>query len=449
MFYFLILTVALNWAYGANIPPVRDGVMELKMVHIVWRHGDRSPTTTFNADPFQEDSWTFGGGGWGQLSPLGMYQHLTLGKKLRNRYVNAVNSTYNFLPSVYDQKTMYVRSTGINRTLISATSNMLGMYGQDGYNSIAGIDFPDAQGWPRGYVPIPIHTVDYDSDHIGNMDSDCPRREWLWNLAQQSDEVINWRNSDAVSSVIANLTSFVNQTWSLEDFWIVPDALFIEQIYFNESLRKKNTWFTDDFYNQIVAVNDQIYMYEYGIFNKTVTMQNMNIGLELLKVRSGPLMNDMVDRINRKSDCSYGGSKENDCNWINGLKYFVYSAHDETVYAVLVALGIERFAIIPHGYPLYSAAVSVEYWRNTTDNSDYFKLVYHKQSGDDFTVMTSEIEGCERDYCSMDILKQVAKRLKTDLPIDQWCLVTESSSSSSVSIILVIAFSVVSNYLTS
>lgn len=97
---------------------------------------------------------------------LGMSQHITLGKKLRNRYVNTGNATYNFLPPVYDQKTMYVRSTGINRTLISATSNMLGMYGQDGYGNTAGIDYPDVQGWPRGFVPIPIHTVDYDSDHV-------------------------------------------------------------------------------------------------------------------------------------------------------------------------------------------------------------------------------------------------------------------------------------------
>ncbi|KAF1765648.1 hypothetical protein GCK72_005601 [Caenorhabditis remanei] len=446
MLYFLIFAVAWSSAQRADIPPVKDGVMELKMVHIVWRHGDRSPTKTFKADLFQEDAWTFGGGGWGQLSPMGMFQHLTLGKKLRNRYVNDVNSTYNFLPSVYDQKTMYVRSTGINRTLISATSNMLGMYGQDGYGSAAGTDFPDAQGWPRGFVPIPIHTVDYDSDHIGNMDSDCPRREWLWNLAQQSEEVKNWRNSAAVSSTIDELTSYVNETWSLEDFWIVPDALFIEQIYYNASLRANNTWFSDDFYNRIVAVNDQIYMFQYGIFNNTVTMQNMNIGLELLKVRSGPLMNDMIDRINTKSDCTYSKIATG-CDWINGLKYFVYSAHDETVYAVLVALGIERFAIIPHGYPLYSAAVSVEYWRNTTDNNNYFKLVYHKQSGDGFEVMTSEIEGCSGDYCSMDVLEQIARKLKPDQPIDKWCLITESSSSYSVSISFLMFVATTLNYL--
>lgn len=178
--------------------------------------------------------------------------------------------------------------------------------------------------------------------------------------------------------------------------------------------------------------------------DSTINMNNMNIGLELLKVRSGPLMNDMMDRINKKSDCTYGKNTQG-CDWINGLKYFVYSAHDETVYAVLVALGIERFAIKPHGYPLYSAAVSVEYWRNTTDNADYFKLVYHKQSGDDFTVMTKEITGCGGDYCSMNVLNQIANNLKPDQPIDQWCLVTGSSNSSSL--LFLIIFTFISKYI--
>uniref|UniRef100_A0A8R1HLN8 Acid phosphatase n=1 Tax=Caenorhabditis japonica TaxID=281687 RepID=A0A8R1HLN8_CAEJA len=409
----------------------------------VWRHGDRSPTTTFRADPFQEDSWTFGGGGWGQLSPLGMSQHLKLGKMIRNRYVDTGNSTYNFLPSIYDQKTMHVRSTGLNRTLVSAMSNMLGMYGQDGNGNRAGTDYPEESGWPRGFVPIPVHTVDYATDHIGNMDSDCPRREWLWNLAQQSDEVTNWRNSANVSSVIDKLTSLVNETWDLENFWVVPDALFIEQIYFNKSLQEKNSWFNQVFYNQIVDVNDQIYMFQYGIFDNPVKMQNMDIGLELLKVRSGPLMNDIVGRIKTKSDCAFG-KQTTGCDWINPLKYFVYSAHDETVYAVLVALGIERFAIIPHGYPLYSAAVSIEYWRNSTDNSDYFKLVYHKEAGDGFNVMTSEINGCNGDYCSMDVLEQVANKLRTELPAEEWCLVTQGSLlTKKLGFVLVLVFSLV------
>lgn len=50
--------------------------------------------------------------------------------------------------------------------------------------------------------------------------------------------------------------------------------------------------------------------------------------------------------------------------------------------------------------------------------------------------MTGEIDECNGDYCSLDVLKKVAKKLKPDQPIDQWCLVTESSISSSFSAVL-------------
>ncbi|CAB3404243.1 unnamed protein product [Caenorhabditis bovis] len=410
-----------------NIPPVRDGEMELKLVQIVWRHGDRSPTETFHTDIFQEDAWKFGGGGFGQLSPLGMKQHVNLGNMLRKRYVNIDNATHKFLPAVYNSKSMYIRSTGINRTLVSAMSNMIGMYGQPAYGNNMGLDYPDDALWPVGFVPIPVHTVDYPSDCIGNIECDCPRREWIWGLAQETEEMQNWINSPEVSSVLSNLTSYINQTYALKDLWTVPDALFIEQIYFNETLRQNTSWFSDDFYTRLVAVNDRVYMYEYGIFDKPAYHGDMNIGVELLKIRAGGLMNEIYDRFVKKSECTYG-SKQPDCDTMDPLKYFVYSAHDETVYSVLVAFDIERFAIKPHGYPLYSAAVALEYWKNTTDNADYFKLVYHKEAGSGFDVMTSEIAGCHSDYCSMDILKTVAHKYKPDLPINDWCQVVGSSN---------------------
>ncbi|VDK61080.1 unnamed protein product [Anisakis simplex] len=33
----------------------------------IWRHGDRSPTTTYPKDPNQESAWPLG---WGQLTPV-------------------------------------------------------------------------------------------------------------------------------------------------------------------------------------------------------------------------------------------------------------------------------------------------------------------------------------------------------------------------------------------
>ncbi|CAD6191783.1 unnamed protein product [Caenorhabditis auriculariae] len=342
---------------------VLDGTKELKFVQVVWRHGDRSPTDTFPTDYFQESAWKFGGGGWGQLSPLGMSQHLRLGKRLRARYVTG--GTYSFLPPVYDSKVMYqwrICWECTDRADITVLQALI---------------FPQDDDWPTGFVPVPIHTVDYDTDYIANMDCICQRRDWLWEMAQKSDEVSAWENSDQVAGLMKNLTVLCGKSYAMADLWVVADSLLIEQIYFNATLRQQNSWFNDDLYNQIVNVNDQSYFYQYGVFKNPVMMNGLDIGKELQIIRAGSLLNDLSMHIQLKSDCS-SAAKKDGCDWINGLKYYVYSAHDETVYSLLVALGIEKYAITPHGYPLYSAAGIVEYWYDNADKKDYFKGAWSK-----------------------------------------------------------------------
>ncbi|KHJ80399.1 hypothetical protein OESDEN_19926 [Oesophagostomum dentatum] len=157
----MILRLALSLFLFLVVESLRDGEMELLLVQAIWRHGDRSPTKTFPTDPFQDGNWTFGGGGFGQLSPIGMRQHLNLGKLLRSTYVDT-----GFLSRRYSSKEIYVRSTDVNRTIISAMSNMLGMYGQNTGDSVAEEDYPIEPGWPAGFIPIAIHTVDDDTDYV-------------------------------------------------------------------------------------------------------------------------------------------------------------------------------------------------------------------------------------------------------------------------------------------
>ncbi|KAH7693122.1 esophageal gland cell secretory protein 21, partial [Aphelenchoides avenae] len=112
---------------------------------------------TFKNDPHRESAWPQG---WGQLTPTGMQQHLWLGQKLAQKYVHSLG----FLSGSYRSDEVYVRSTDVNRTLISAMSNFIGFYGRAAKN---GTDYPNDPSWPAYYVPIPVHTVDYDLDYVG------------------------------------------------------------------------------------------------------------------------------------------------------------------------------------------------------------------------------------------------------------------------------------------
>uniref|UniRef100_A0A8R1DHX0 Acid phosphatase n=1 Tax=Caenorhabditis japonica TaxID=281687 RepID=A0A8R1DHX0_CAEJA len=406
-----------------------NGTKELIFVQTLWRHGDRSPTRTFKSDPFQESSWQFGGGGWGQLSPEGMLQHFKLGGLIHKKYVD----DYKFFPDRYDSKKIYVRSTDVNRTIISAQSNLLGQYSQS-KNSIKNVDYPDYPGWPTGFVPIAVHTVADNTDHIGNVEADCPLREQVWNLAKTSDEVKNFVNSEQVSTLLANLTTFCGETIDIDNLWIVTNALFIEQIYYNETLRKNNYWFSDELYNLADAINDRVQLFENGIFNTSKNIvNNHDVGLLTRKLRGGSMLNDMVMHMNIKLDCA--NKTTANCTWINNLKNYIYSAHDTTIYAFFSALLIEKYAVKPAGgYPLYSAAVFVELYVDRADNDKpYFKMLYHEKDGAGFQPVTQGIQGCpqDSDFCDLDVLRQWSSDLQPDQPIEQWCYTDLNANNSS------------------
>uniref|UniRef100_A0A1I7U8K0 Lysosomal acid phosphatase n=1 Tax=Caenorhabditis tropicalis TaxID=1561998 RepID=A0A1I7U8K0_9PELO len=430
------VSIVVLIALAGVVTTYSDGTKELVFVQTLWRHGDRSPTKTFPTDPYQEDAWTFGGGGWGQLSPTGMRQHLNLGKMLRAQYV----TKYNFFPTKYNSKQIYVRSTDVNRTIISAMSNLLGQYGQNDSSSVAGVDYPDVAGWPVGYVPIAVHTVDDDTDHLGNMEATCPFRQQVWELAKTSAEVKNFTNSALVQSVLSKLTNYTGMAVDIDNLWIITNALYIEQIYFNDTIRQKNTWFTDDFFTQADRVNDQIQLFQNGIFNTSNIVNGHDVGVLTRKVRGGPILNDMVMHMNIKLSCQ--GQTTPNCTWINNLKNYVYSAHDTTIYAFFSALLIEEYAVKPAGgYPLYSAAVLIELYVDSVDKKPYFKMIYHEQDGSGFKDITMGIQGCPQNsaYCDLDILRNFAQTIKPDQPIDQWCFTNLNghAGSAGVSMLLI------------
>uniref|UniRef100_A0A914D7H7 acid phosphatase n=1 Tax=Acrobeloides nanus TaxID=290746 RepID=A0A914D7H7_9BILA len=197
-------------------------VAEDKLIFLqaVWRHGDRSPTTTFPTDPNQEATWHQG---WGQLSALGMKQHVRLGQTLRQRYIVNNPGNLNLSPS-YTNYEIYVRSSDVNRTLISAMSNMIGFYGAA--NVTAGLDYPDMPEWPGKFVPIAVHTVDHPYDYIGNTDSICPRRDQIWELVKQTPE---WQNLTQENQPMFDaLSSITGWNVTLDKIGTIFSAMYIE-----------------------------------------------------------------------------------------------------------------------------------------------------------------------------------------------------------------------------
>ncbi|KRX53428.1 Lysosomal acid phosphatase [Trichinella sp. T9] len=112
----------------------------------LYRHGERTPLSTYPNDPYKEDAWP---NGFKQLTVEGCRQQYELGNFLRRKYSKLLSKSYK-------SHEIYVRSTNTSRTLASAACNLAGLY--------------------RNFQPepIPIHTVPEEEDFLLRTGLPCP-----------------------------------------------------------------------------------------------------------------------------------------------------------------------------------------------------------------------------------------------------------------------------------
>ncbi|PNI96161.1 ACPP isoform 2, partial [Pan troglodytes] len=114
---------------------------ELKFVTLVFRHGDRSPIDTFPTDPIKESSWPQG---FGQLTQV------------------------------------YIRSTDVDRTLMSAMTNLAALFPPEGVSIWNPVLL---------WQPIPVHTVPLSEDQLLYLPfRNCPRFQELESETLKSEE---------------------------------------------------------------------------------------------------------------------------------------------------------------------------------------------------------------------------------------------------------------------
>uniref|UniRef100_A0A8R1HN63 Acid phosphatase n=1 Tax=Caenorhabditis japonica TaxID=281687 RepID=A0A8R1HN63_CAEJA len=390
--------------------------LQLVFVHTVWRHGDRSQDGHLKNDPVDASEWIKGGGGYGQLSPEGMAQHFHLGKKLRDRYMNK----FKFLHPFYDSQQIYVRSTDSNRTINSALSNMLGMFTSN--DSRPGIDYPDIEGWPRGFMPLPIHTAtSYLEDCMANAFCNCRRRESLLEIAHKGEQFQNFLNSEKYINVTTHISEVFNTTFTWENLWKVHDAVSTQLVHFPEILENQS-WYSPQFSEDVKEMNRLTNTFISGLYDPAV-VQGINVRREILKTRGGPLVNEIATRMRTKARCAKNPTKCD--NYHQNLKYYAYSTHDHTVFALLAVLGIEGIVGGKEKYgqwPDYAADILIELFHNSTSGQPCFRMLYADNDNSEFDVVTPNIKGCNsKEFCDLKVFDHLAKEYRPDRPINEFC----------------------------
>jgi len=141
---FLLLFSILFFSITLSATP------KLVFASIIFRHGDRTPTTKLPNSPFD---WKYG---LGELTPRGMHQEFELGKTYRKKFIEFGK----LLPYNFDINQIYVRSTDLNRTLMSAQSFLTGLYPPGTGPFLANY----RAALQERIQPVPIHSVKKSND---------------------------------------------------------------------------------------------------------------------------------------------------------------------------------------------------------------------------------------------------------------------------------------------
>ena len=125
----LIFIIKISLIFSQNIKN-EENPENIHFVFAHFRHGARAPTTFYNNLDLFGHKWEIG---VGELSENGYKQEYLIGLRNKNRYKK-------FIDLNYDPKEILIFSTNVNRTIASAQSQIMALFGDKNYsvNSIIG-----------------------------------------------------------------------------------------------------------------------------------------------------------------------------------------------------------------------------------------------------------------------------------------------------------------------
>ncbi|CAG9769945.1 unnamed protein product [Ceutorhynchus assimilis] len=354
-------TFIVLFFFGINYYVVsgKDGD-QLKAVVVLYRHGDRSPLRSWPNDIYFGNSslWP---DGYGQLNNLGKERHYKLGQWFRERYDG-------FLPKRYNCSDIYVRSTDVDRTLMSAASNLAGLYPPE-----------DDQVWNSAipWQAIPIHTIPKLEDPILTH-VPCPKHDRL------EQELMNSEEFQKLNLELADLYKNISELTGIPSVDLNTFSLLFTTINIYKGYNLTLPDWIEYYWPEIemyAAKHFQLHTYTD----------------ELARLRAGPFLDYLLSYF---EDFNGGNSVKS--------KFLMLSAHDSTIGDRTNAMGV-----YPGAVPEFASTVIWELKNN--GQIDYVNM-YFKNSTD-FSKLV--LPGCSFD-CSLSEYASLLEPLRAT--VDQWTI---------------------------
>ena len=357
----------------------------LKLVILLFRHGDRSPSNPYPG--YAHDSqWPQG---WGQLTTIGMQQQHALGEFIKQKY------TPGYLSSAYKRVECCIRSTDLDRTIMSALAQLSGVFPPTG-----------EQVWNSTLLwqPIPVFTLSGESDNILRpYAAKCPalsESNYQFTKGQEFKDT-----SEKYKDLFATISEATGSPVNLSNVWKYSDTTICDKAH-NLSLP---SWAQDN--------------YEDLIWLENWDLKSMYARKEIQPFIAGRLMWYFWELVNANMN-----------NSIETKAYFL-SAHDITLIALLSALNVWDGL-----QPPYASLVIAELFQ---DGDSWFLQFSYKNSTEGGAVVLS-VPGCSGSNCTVEKLKMLTKDVT--LTEGEWkhACGLESASFDLIALPYIIAISILS-----
>ncbi|EDQ86262.1 uncharacterized protein MONBRDRAFT_33870 [Monosiga brevicollis MX1] len=369
---------------------------ELKLVQILFRHGDRTALRDLPGVS-QPSDWPEG---YGQLTALGMQMHYNVGAYFRKRYIQDLS----FIDAAYNHEQIVVRSTDADRTLMSAQAQLAGWFPVE--TSVLGP--PDIL-----WRPVPVHTRPVEDDLLLRSWSQgvCPRYDQLeanWNQTQgwhdKNNQIVDPLACQAVhlpadqNCTVAQYLSALEPIsqiapLDLDSLWQISDTLLCRRMH-NLSM--------PDYAN-----HSDVGEASYSLLRSLEDwgMYAMFDSVPKRRLSGGPVLQELISNMQAALQDS------------SMPRVFLYSGHDTNLAAVLEALQTDHFRARA---PPYASCLIVEL--HVEDDTPFVRIVFKNESAIDAPEHpghTLTVKTCEHSDCPLsEFVKVMSPILPTDMTVD-------------------------------
>ena len=297
----------------------------LELVLIVYRHGDRSPYAPYPSYS-HASYWPQG---FGQLTTVGMQQQYALGEFFKQRY------SPDLFSSNYTRNQVQVFSTNFDRTIMSALSQLAGIFPPSGDQI-----FEPSLAWQ----PIPVHVMyERNNNILRGTDVYCPEYKKILLNYENTEEYIEMSNKYA--DLLNRISTETLSTVTMYNIGQYIDTMFCDRKH-NLSIP---SWASDN-YDTLLHLRNWVW-------------KKFQDSREKILLSGGRYLSEFWSKMDGKMNGD-----------IPTMKAYFYSAHDSTLVTICNSLNIWNGL-----QPPYAAAIIAELIRE--DKDWFLQFLYKNESG--------------------------------------------------------------------